>query len=282
MRAPWCCVRVITMGSSARPMPVIKAEAVWRRVLLHTAVRAFPSFIVTEFPKSGGTWLCQMLSESLDMPYPRNRFPRVGSNIYQGHYLAFYPAATTLVQWRDPRDVLVSLYHYLYFETDFVSAASVAKTRAEAGFADFEDVRANLPSFIERTFTHPTGLRFSWNDFFDAWYPARGVTHTSYERLQIDPVTELARVVTALGKTPDRDQIVKTVDRFSFEKLSGRKEGEENRNSFMRKGIVGDWKNVFSPEATTMLDKMTAGRLETYETFMASLPPLQVADEARP
>jgi len=34
----------------------------------------------------------------------------------------------------------------------------------------------------------------------------------------------------------------------TFEKLTGRKKGQENRNTHLRKGVPGDWKNHFTPE----------------------------------
>jgi hypothetical protein len=39
------------------------------------------------------------------------------------------------------------------------------------------------------------------------------------------------------------------VEKYSFENQSKRKRGVENRKSFLRKGIAGDWKNYFNKEA---------------------------------
>ncbi len=44
------------------------------------------------------------------------------------------------------------------------------------------------------------------------------------------------------------------VHKYSFEQQSKRKVGEENQNSFLRKGIIGDWKNVFTQEAKELFD----------------------------
>ncbi|NJL52680.1 MAG: sulfotransferase domain-containing protein [Hydrococcus sp. SU_1_0] len=35
---------------------------------------------------------------------------------------------------------------------------------------------------------------------------------------------------------------------FDFKQLAQRREGEEDRRSFFRKGIVGDWQNHFSAD----------------------------------
>lgn len=44
---------------------------------------------------------------------------------------------------------------------------------------------------------------------------------------------------------PDPELLSYTVNKFSFEKQTGRKQGEGNAMSRKRKGLVGDWKKFF-------------------------------------
>jgi hypothetical protein len=37
------------------------------------------------------------------------------------------------------------------------------------------------------------------------------------------------------------------VEERTFERLTGRKKGQENRNTHLRKGVPGDWVNHFEP-----------------------------------
>ena len=50
---------------------------------------------------------------------------------------------------------------------------------------------------------------------------------------------------TRLDYLPE-DVIVDIVERRTFEKLTGRKKGQENRNTHLRKGVPGDWINHFT------------------------------------
>ena len=56
------------------------------------------------------------------------------------------------------------------------------------------------------------------------------------------------------NKPVDQNRLKEVVANHSFEALSGRKSGTEDPNSFIRKGIVGDWKNHFSVEAAQAFD----------------------------
>jgi hypothetical protein len=83
----------------------------------------------------------------------------------------------------------------------------------------------------------------------------RNVVHVKYEDLRFDTISELERIVYELSnKNIDGNEALRIVDQFSFEKQSGRKPGQESTSSFMRKGIVGDWKNYFTLEAKKKFD----------------------------
>lgn len=55
----------------------------------------------------------------------------------------------------------------------------------------------------------------------------------------------------------------KIVEEFSFVRQSGRKPGEIKINSFLRKGVVGDWQNHFSQEACEVFNYFAGNELIT-------------------
>jgi hypothetical protein len=70
---------------------------------------------------------------------------------------------------------------------------------------------------------------------------------TRYEDLLRDTASEMGRLLEFLEVSPDEDVIRRLVDQASFESTSGgRQRGVEDSTSFVRKGVAGDWKNVFS------------------------------------
>lgn len=205
--------------------------------------------VLTEYPKSGGTWLSQMMSAALGIPYPRNRLPHVGSQIIHGCYLTVNRNVDTVVVWRDGRDTMVSYYYHIMFEKPITSAKFTRKMKRLLEVSDPRDIRPKMPAFIEWAFTggYPG---YSWSDFVNRWHGRPGPVFTSYEAVTENPLRELRRVLDHFGRRQYSDsELQAIVDAFSFERQTRRKPGEEDVNSFIRKGIVGDWRNVFSREA---------------------------------
>jgi hypothetical protein len=84
-----------------------------------------------------------------------------------------------------------------------------------------------------------------------------------YEDLLERPETEARRLFEFLGADGDEEVVRRCVEANDFEALSGRKRGnEEYEVGFQkrRKGIAGDWKNVFT-ERDKAIYKETAGDL---------------------
>lgn len=86
-----------------------------------------------------------------------------------------------------------------------------------------------------------------------------------YEDLVAEPKRVLAQVLGFLGAASDPGILAACVDAATFDKLSGgRKRGKENRASFFRKGMVGDWRNHFTAEATSRFEQIAGEWLERH------------------
>lgn len=234
----------------------------WLRLgMVHFLPGVVPLYVVNEFPKSGGTWVGQMLGRALDVPFPRNCLPVLGPSIMHGHYLSSFGMMNTTVAWRDGRDVMVSWYHQCLSLHEY-NDDQVRQVRRELPFEDYDDVYGNLPAFIEWAFTRPRAPRFTWSDFVRRWHGREDAVHVRYEDLLRDPAGELYRMVEELtGDRIGSGRAREIADEFSFEKQAGRKSGEENRRSFLRKGVVGEWKERFSPEARRVFDRYAGEEL---------------------
>ena len=53
----------------------------------------------------------------------------------------------------------------------------------------------------------------------------------------------------------------KIVEKYSFQKQSGRLPGNANTNKYLRKGIVGDWKNHFNEKSRSVFADLAGDQL---------------------
>ncbi len=257
-----------------------KLEQAYRLMQLHGIPSRHEHVLVVEYPKSGGTWLGQIVSAISGLPFPRNQMPDAVNSVYHGHYkasenLCKFPHVFWLV--RDPRDVMVSLYYHWIVGNDKTKKfepGNVPYHRANLGFDDINDVKINLPAFIEYAFTHkPSRLKHfthmgSWTEFNSGWlamedkYP--NVVHrVHYENMLADTAKEAHRFSRLLGKNHTLAQCAEIVEPFSFKAQTGRTRGQTDSTSFLRKGVAGGWKDDFSPEAIQVLERYAGACMRT-------------------
>ncbi|HET7480359.1 MAG TPA: sulfotransferase [Rubrobacteraceae bacterium] len=67
-----------------------------------------------------------------------------------------------------------------------------------------------------------------------------------YEDLLLDTPHLFGRVLEFLGAGSDEKVIARCLRSSDFERASNRQQGQEDSASFFRKGVAGDWRNVFT------------------------------------
>lgn len=255
------------------PRWILRRRALKRFGMWHLASGVLPLYLVTEFPKSGGTWYSQMLSSYLGLPFARNNNPQeFTSSVLHGVH-PYHPwLRNTSVVLRDGRDIMVSAYYHFLFDNEVNAAYAVQEKRAHLGFCDYDDVRANLPRWIEYMFTsYVSRRRMSLSQFLDSWL-GQDVVFVRYEDLVGEPLPTMAAAIRKLTERDvDEARLADVIDRFSFATLSGRAPGEERAGSFMRKGIAGDWRNHFTVEAAEVFNHYAGEHLLRcgYESSLA-------------
>ena len=238
-----------------RPGWNVKRDGLERYLAWHGVLRRNRDVLVAEFPRSGGTWFCQMLSELSGIPFPRNERISREQSILHAHYQYKKQFYRPLHILRDGRDVMISAYHYFLLNDD-VSVSTKTLWRKKMGDVDFHNVSDNLPRFL-----HVFHLNFKvafrpvqWGDYVTRYLSAPNVLTLRYEELLESPVEALGKAVYWLDIHIDEDQIREAIEKYTFVRQTGRQRGENAPASFMRKGISGDWKNYFSREASEVFD----------------------------
>ncbi|MQM09582.1 hypothetical protein Taro_042457, partial [Colocasia esculenta] len=165
---------------------------------------------------------------------------------------------------RDPKDVCVSLFY-------------MAKT--------VEYYAAKIPLTMDKFFgLFCQGIHLYgpiWEHALEYWNESLRrpgeVLFLAYEEMKKDPLRSLRKLAEFLGRPfsaeEEREGLVEEISELcSFRSLTGLAVNKEGllerftsiplpRNSFFRRGEVGDWRNHLSPEMAARLDKITEEKL---------------------
>lgn len=238
-----------------------KWNSLSRYMLWHHFSKTLKLVHIAEYPKSGGSWMTQLVSNTTGLPTRRNQLPKFERSIMHGHYLYSKKFNKTICVVRDGRDVLTSYYHHMILGNvnslnDKLKRARIEKRRELLGFEDINDISNNLPRFIR--YIHNDYSKklngFTWAEFNETYINQDNVLVIKYEEMLLDSAGELTKVLEFLGEDISAQKIQEIVDQFSFKNQTNRAPGQENKKSFLRKGIAGDWKNHFNKEAQTLFD----------------------------
>jgi Sulfotransferase domain len=211
--------------------------------------------ILAAFPKSGSTWLrflfCNLGSllewrgSDVDFEILNKVMPSLASNLFgppffkrvprivitHRRYLPFYSRNRRIMMLRDPRDVMVSYFHY----------SRSLKVRSWKGtFSQFiRDSVRGLPA---------------WCAHYRSWID-RVTLVVRYEALMADTVKEFERMAASMGVSAGESILLEAVARSSFRSIRAI---EENKGlagvellrgfRFTRQGDVGKWYDLFSKE----------------------------------
>ena len=133
---------------------------------------------------------------------------------------------------RDPRDVVVSSAFYL---------ANLAES--SGGWGE-EFAALSVKERIAEILRNGGFLKSR----LGAWNNVQAAHHVRYESLLENPATELEKIQKLLNNRKNTDQVAKIIQERSFANESGRARGTEDKASFLRKGVHGDWRNYFDDE----------------------------------
>lgn len=249
----------------------------------------WPVVPVGGYPKSGTTWVSRMVANYMDLPLVNASEIAFGFKYVVHNHWSYNKSLEYSIQVvRDGRDVMVSIYmNMMAGYTQIEKSLSKLDTRTPGRILreniglhaevkkqfkrilgkDFDpwDVHTNLSAFIEYELQRPflPAVREPWPRYVSSWLQSKNTVVVKYEDLLGNGgVRVLGQTLAEYsGKPVEGNAVENTYQRYHFKEMSGRNPGTEDRNSFARKGIAGDWKNYFSQEAREVFEHYAGGLL---------------------
>uniref|UniRef100_A0A8C3BSZ1 Sulfotransferase n=1 Tax=Cairina moschata TaxID=8855 RepID=A0A8C3BSZ1_CAIMO len=166
------------------------------------------------------------------------------------------PEAEIIYVTRNPKDVLVSYYHFSKFITTL------------------EEV-PDFNIFMER-FLAGKVLASSWFDHVAGWYGHAedfNILFLTYEDMKKDLRSAVLKICNFLGKKLSEEEIESVVRQATFENMKKDPRAnyenlpddiaDKSKGRFLRKGTVGDWKNMMTVAQSERFDEALNEKIKT-------------------
>ncbi|KAL3993080.1 guanylate cyclase soluble subunit alpha [Sarotherodon galilaeus] len=154
---------------------------------------------------------------------------------------------------RNPKDVVVSFYHF-------------------HKMANFLPEPHSFPEFLDR-FLEGTVSFGSWFDHIKGWTSQinSNLLHVTYEEMSLDLHSTIKKISSFLQCPLVEDEVNNCVKHCSFSSMKENKMinytlvpqeiMDHSKGSFMRKGKVGDWKNMFTEEDNRQFETVFTSKM---------------------
>ncbi|XP_006160256.1 sulfotransferase family cytosolic 2B member 1 [Tupaia chinensis] len=257
-----------------------------------TDVRDDDIFIIT-YPKSGTNWMIEILCLILkdgdpswirsvpiwerapwcetimgafslpDQPRPRLMSSHLPIQLFTKAF--FTSKAKAIYLGRNPRDVVVSLYHY----------SKIAGQLKDPGTPD-----QFLQDFLKGE------VQFgSWFDHIKGWIRMQGKENflfITYEELQQDLHGSVQRICEFLGRPLGEEALGSVVAHSAFGAMKANTMSnytllppsllDHRQGAFLRKGVCGDWKNHFTVAQSEAFDRVYQEQMQGQPAFPWDIP----------
>uniref|UniRef100_A0A8C6QVF7 Sulfotransferase n=1 Tax=Nannospalax galili TaxID=1026970 RepID=A0A8C6QVF7_NANGA len=265
-------------------------------------VRDEDIFIVT-YPKSGTNWMIEILCLILkdgdpswihsvpiwqrapwcetivsafsipDQPSPRLMSSHLPIQLFPK--AVFNSKAKVIYLGRNPRDVVVSLYHY----------SKIAVQLKDPGTPD-----QFLQDFLKGE------VQFgSWFDHIKGWIRMQNQENflfITYEELQKDLRGSVERVCEFLGRPLGEEALGSVVAHSAFSAMKANAMSnytllpssllDHRRGAFLRKGISGDWKNHFTVAQSETFNRVYRKKMQGQPSFPWDVSPEDTSPDGEP
>ena len=154
----------------------------------------------------------------------------------------------------------------------YISVIRNPKDAAVSGFNHVKKMAMHLQIDIawDTQFNEFLNGSLSYGPFYShflGWWAHRDAPNIlilTYEQMKRNPRTAVTSIASFLGYSLTDEVIDKIVIDTSFDKMKDNKTANKDygkevllgQGQFMRKGVIGDWRNVFTPEQSAMMDAL--------------------------
>ena len=219
--------------------------------------KRFPMYFVVGFPRSGTSWLSDLVADYYNLPRPKDYYlPIAFPSVLHTHWNPRRKMKNTFYIYRDGRDTYTSYYFY---EKRYVkeNPGSFYAQQFKKMWGD----RMMDPAFEQENFLKYLEWVFKkkvhWSEHIRIWSEAakknKEIVIIAYEDLLIDPYGTLHKGIMQVDGKVNQEILEDIIEKNSFAKQMKRPKSQHKTP--LRKGKKNSWKEVFSEASTQIFNE---------------------------
>ncbi len=221
--------------------------------------------VVTGFPKSGTTWVCQLISD-VTGSYFHNKpmVPLLYNSVIHCHRSPFFLgqgmgiSRKFIYVVRDPRDVFVSAYHAVLDSRKRVKKVDELPVKLRNFLLDvegYEDIDTRKIEFVKMALQFFPGSPVDWGEHVRSAMSAPNAAIVRYEDLRNDTEGTLKEILNKIDVSElDEKKLSDVIEKYDFKKQQSLNKKNTAQKGFHRKGRVGGYIDEFPSEAITLIE----------------------------
>jgi len=216
----------------------------------------FPMYFVVGFPRSGTSWLSEMIADYYNLPRPRHYYlPLAFACVVHTHFKPNKKFKNTFYIIRDGRDSYVSAFFKLrkLVEKEPDNVKVVDFQKRIPGLMDDTLIKENFAKFLRINLVEENHI---WANHIKLWKDSdlgNRVSYLTYESLLTDPIETLKKAISNHSEDVNTELLTEICNKHSFKNQSKRPVAQHR--TILRSGKKNDWKNHFNEESAKLFNK---------------------------
>ena len=221
--------------------------------------KALPMYFVVGFPRSGTSWLSELIADYYNLPRPRHYYlPIAFASVIHTHFKPNSKFQNTFYIYRDGRDSYTSSYFkslkLIKEQPDYVKAAHYRQLfEQRTDNPTLRDHQLNFVAFLRDQFNE----EHIWSRHITQWQQASrsnsSIAFLSFEKLLSEPAAELMRAITTISGSADQIVLEQVIHRNSFAQQIRRPKSQHR--TVLRKGKKNSWRDVFTEDSARLFNE---------------------------
>lgn len=225
--------------------------------------KTFPMYFVVGFPRSGTSWLSDLVADYYNLPRPKHYYlPIAFGSVLHTHFKPSRRFKNTFYIYRDGREAYTSYYfyekRYVKNNPDSFYSHQFKKLWGEQMFDSAYETE-HFAKYLDWAIKN----KALWSNHIDIWQSAaetnKEIVLIAYEELLERTYETMSRGIRQLDGSVNEVILNDIIEKNSFAKQMARPESQHKTP--LRKGKKDSWKTIFNEDSVALFNEHCGEKL---------------------